>query len=68
MRIKVSIRTPNAFSMRSAISPERSALPIQQRGKSGPGHLERFGRVRDGEADRLYDLGADEIAGVGWIF
>ena len=36
IRISVSIFTPKAFSMRSAISPERSALPLSR--------LDRVGR------------------------
>jgi hypothetical protein len=35
MRISVSILTPNAFSMRSAMSPERSALPFSRLDKAG---------------------------------
>src|SRR5580658_8804091 len=35
IRISVSILTPNAFSMRSAMSPERSALPLSRLARAG---------------------------------
>src|SRR5208337_247490 len=35
MRMSVSIFTPNAFSMRSAMSPERSALPFSRLDSAG---------------------------------
>src|SRR5438876_7536385 len=35
MRMSVSIFTPNAFSMRSAMSPERSALPFNRLDSAG---------------------------------
>jgi hypothetical protein len=35
IRIKVSILTPKAFSMRSAISPERAALPFSKLDNAG---------------------------------
>src|ERR1700691_2812777 len=35
IRIRVSILTPKAFSMRSAISPERSALPLSRLDNAG---------------------------------
>src|SRR6202011_3752746 len=35
MRMSVSIFTPKAFSMRSAMSPERSALPLSRLDRAG---------------------------------
>ena len=35
MRMRVSILTPKAFSIRSAISPDRSALPLSRLDRAG---------------------------------
>ena len=65
--MRVSILTPKAFSMRRAMSPDRSALRFKR--------LERAKDVkpggprgrRDGEARRVDDFSANEITRMGSI-
>jgi hypothetical protein len=61
IRISVSIRTPKAFSIRSAISPDRSAWPLS-RFESNPRDLEHLRRGGDREVERLQNLGPDSAA------
>ena len=63
--MRVSIFTPKAFSIRSAISPERSALPLSRLGR-GAGNMKR-GRRRYREARRLDNLRPNEISGTGRV-
>ena len=62
--MRVSIFTPNAFSMRSAMSPERSAFPLSR--------LDRAGReTRNAAAAAVTDRPAGLIISVrmksqGW--
>ena len=65
MRISVSIFTPNAFSMRSAISPERSARPLGKLDSAGRDTRSGSGRHR--QAGRLDDFGPTEISRLGRV-
>ena len=67
IRMSVSIFTPKAFSMRSAVSPDRPALAVERTGRGGVGYPKRLGDVRNGQARGFDDFRPDEIAGVGWI-
>ena len=57
--------TPNAFSILRAISGETAALPIDEVRKGRPAHAQYLGRPRDGQAQLVQDLLADEDAGMG---
>jgi hypothetical protein len=52
---RVSILMPNAFSIRSAISADKSALPLDEVGVGGAAHVERLGRFADGQAEPVED-------------
>ncbi len=67
MRISVSIFTPNAFSMRRAISPERSALAFSKLDRAGRETLSAAAAGGHREARRRDDLRTDKIAGMGRI-
>ena len=67
MRISVSILTPNAFSIRRAISPERLTRPFSRPDSAGRETRTRGGGSGHREARGLDDLGADKVAWVGRI-
>ena len=64
MRMSVSIFTPNAFSMRSAMSPGKIGFAVQQTGKSGARDAQCRGGGRYGKACGLNNFCADKISGV----
>jgi hypothetical protein len=62
--MSVSIRTPKAFSMRNAMSPERSALPLSRLREGGPGNVKRRRRPCHRQASRDDNLRPDETSGM----
>jgi len=64
--MSVSIFTPKAFSIRSAISPERSALPFSML-DSGPGNPKSGRRRRYRQTRGLDNFCPNEIAGMGRV-
>jgi hypothetical protein len=66
--MSVSIFTPKAFSMRSAISPERVSLAVKQAGESGPGNPKSGRRRRYRQARRLDNFRQMKSPGWGGFF
>jgi hypothetical protein len=66
--MSVSILTPKAFSMRNAMSPERSALPLSRLREGGPGNVKRRRRRPcHRQASRYDNLRPDETSGMGRV-
>ena len=64
IRTSVSILTPNAFSIRNAIVPDKIGSTVEQRRQRRPQHAEHGHRPGGGQPQRLDHFRPDEGAGM----
>ena len=67
MRMSVSIFPPKAFSMRSATSPDRSALPLSRHDRAGRETLSACAAAVNDRPCAATISARIKIPGLGWI-